>query len=80
MKEITLQIQDEHYEIIEHFAELYGKPIEDYVLIAARSSISATMEAEEVGDDLPDGFGIHKRLGGDDWAAAPGVYQVQGLR
>jgi len=66
MKEITLQIEDGHYEIIKHFAELYSKPIEEYVLEAARSSISSLLEDEENGELSNYKFIIHKRLGGED--------------
>jgi len=67
MKELTLQIEDEHYDIMEHFAKLYGQPVEEYVLMAAKGAISANIAAELDGEDkVVCEFEIHKRLGGDD--------------
>ena len=67
MKEITLQVEDDHYAIMEHFAKIHNEPVEKFVLTAAKSSISACIDAEENEYDFgPYEFGYHPRLGGTD--------------
>ncbi len=66
MKKLTLQIEDEHYDIMEHFAKLYGKPVAEYVLMAAKGAISANVIAERDGHEVACEFLVHKSLGGDD--------------
>jgi len=66
MKEITLQIEDDHYGIFERLAKDHGEPVEEYVLTAAKSAVSARLEAEDYGDDGPYSFLFDKRLGGTD--------------
>lgn len=66
MKEITLQIEDDHYEIIKHFAELYDMPVEEYVLQAAKCTISSNLRAEIDGEKAIYGLEVHKLLGGED--------------
>jgi len=65
MKEITLQIEDEHYNIIKHFANLKGESIDEFVLMAAKSAISSCVEAESDGCFESYTFAVHKHLGGE---------------
>ena len=66
MKEITLQVEDEHYEIFERLAKDYGAPVGEYVLTAAKCAVSARLDAEDYVDDGPYSFLFDKRLGGTD--------------
>lgn len=44
MKQITLRVEDDHYQVIAKLAALRGKPIEEFVLTAAKSADSAELE------------------------------------
>ncbi len=68
--EVILTLSPEHYEIIQRLAGLYGAPVEEYVLAAAKSSISTDFECEAMGEGMGGGFSIHKRLGGDEKGGA----------
>ena len=66
MKAITLNIEDSHYQIFWLFATLQGKRIEDFLLEAAKSTITPMLYAQDYGEEPPVGFSIDKRLGGKD--------------
>jgi len=65
MKEITLQIEDDHYGVFWYFAQLYGMPVGEYVLMAAKCTASAALAAQDEGDEVVHSCDIDRRLGGD---------------
>lgn len=65
--QVTLTVPREHCEIFARFADLYGEPVEEYVLTAAKSSVSSPLNDEENGElEGHYRFLIHKRHGGTD--------------
>ena len=48
MKQITLQVEDEHHDIIQRLAVLTGMELEDMILKAAKCSLSCFFRLEVI--------------------------------
>ena len=49
-KAVTLTIEDVHYEILFRSADLRGEPSDKYLLDAAKSAATPSLQAQDTGD------------------------------
>jgi hypothetical protein len=66
MKRITLQIEDDHYDIMQRLAVLTGMALEDMILKAAKCSLSCFFRLEVIEVMNSKEFSIQELLGGTD--------------